>query len=1149
MEISSWVQERERKPRHRRDGDVPSPAATLPARKFSPDSEPHLLARRQLARRVADAPVVLVTAGPGYGKTALLNQIARDGEAPCAWLSFDPADHSAERFLAGLFTAIERAGLNHDARATTPDENLHARADGFLSALAASPDSVRIVLDDFQHVEANEEIVAIVEYLLRYLPNNVQVLIGSRVRPWIPAIERLASQGHLRELTSADLHFSREETRRLIVDQYRLTVGETDLDVLDRALEGWPIALQVWRQVVTTNRAASLNDSTAVLGRVFQRLGNFLQTEIFARQSPAIQTFLLESSILQTLDDKAGDAILGRSDSGLLIDHLERHNLLIVRDGGGNRRYHRVFHEFLRERFARHGRRRRELALSASNYFDARADHAAAIERLLDVGEWSIAANRLQNIAEGATALGSNDRFLGWLKKIPSSVLDLYPRLLISWAEQLDQMGETSEARQVFLRAARLAGREPERQLAALTWSARGLTLIGSHLAGGQVESLIALYEAVLAGLKGDAPERPIVLGVLALARLAGGRPAASDEALEAALGGAVQVGGNRRVELEVQLHAAAPIYFFRGQFSDALRVSERARALAQDLARPADRCLGSLRAAEALVQLGRWADAGPYLDEALATARRQRYRLLQVEAFRILGDAQLAERPDREGGALGHYQAGLGLLRPAQMTDRATETRMILAVANYHRRVGQRMEAVRQAQVAYDNLDSPQSIEEILVEPRVHVALGAALVDVDPTGAKELFRHGTRLAERYGDQAMRSQAALWLATLAMRDGSGPFSASLQAALRADHALLVNPDLGVLLLVEAVRHGEGVDALSNLVVRGGRSAVPSIVPLIDHPAPEVRRQAIELLGKIGDVRVRRQLLRAYKDSDPAIRSAARATLDMLGQPDPPVLRVQFLGRFVVLRDGVAITDGEWKTRKVKSLFKYLVLHPGQFVSQERLMELLWPDANPSAASMNLRTTITSLRRALEPYLEGKASHFIVHQSEGIQFNTAVAYSVDVNEFAEQYRTGIAAADRGIWDSAMVHYQTADQLYAGDFLEEDLYEDWTAVERESFREMHNDLLLRMADINVRQEHFVDAISLCQRVLTLDGSREDVHRRLMAYYAQAGRPVQAIRQFQLCSRILRKEYGVDPSNQTNELFDRIRAEMRGDGKRSP
>ena len=83
-----------------------------------------------------------------------------------------------------------------------------------------------------------------------------------------------------------------------------------------------------------------------------------------------------------------------------------------------------------------------------------------------------------------------------------------------------------------------------------------------------------------------------------------------------------------------------------------------------------------------------------------------------------------------------------------------------------------------------------------------------------------------------------------------------------------------------------------------------------------------------------------------------------------------------------------------------------------------------------------------------------------------------------------------------------------------------------------------MLARLADAARRDGDCASAIEYASLVLQYDAGREDAHRILMACYAQLGQRVQAMRQYQLCERILREAFDAIPDPATRALYDQMR-----------
>jgi DNA-binding SARP family transcriptional activator len=250
---------------------------------------------------------------------------------------------------------------------------------------------------------------------------------------------------------------------------------------------------------------------------------------------------------------------------------------------------------------------------------------------------------------------------------------------------------------------------------------------------------------------------------------------------------------------------------------------------------------------------------------------------------------------------------------------------------------------------------------------------------------------------------------------------------------------------------------------------------------------------------------------------------------------PPSLLVYCLGPFRVYHNNQLITD--WDSLKARSILKYLVAHRGTPIGKEILMDIFWQDADPEAARRNLHQAIYSLRQALR---RGQPDfQHVQFESECYLLNPELEIWLDFGEFEEHAQAGRRLEVAGQLAKALAEYGIAEGLYQGDFLEEDLYEDWARVQREHLRNMYLDILGRLIGYYLQQGEYVAATALCQKILAHDNCHEEAHRRLMHCYLAQGQRHLAMRQYQACVESLKEELDLTPSEETAVLYQRITA----------
>ena len=286
----------------------------------------------------------------------------------------------------------------------------------------------------------------------------------------------------------------------------------------------------------------------------------------------------------------------------------------------------------------------------------------------------------------------------------------------------------------------------------------------------------------------------------------------------------------------------------------------------------------------------------------------------------------------------------------------------------------------------------------------------------------------------------------------------------------------------------------------------------------------------------------------------AVPEAVRQTVEEIAKPeaagrpreesdaDLTRLRVRFFGHFEVLCDGEPVSL--WRNGKAPTILKYLIANRTRPVSQDHLMGWLWPESNLKKARWSLNSAIHGLRKLLSrsPSLNnghatGHATGYVVLEEGHYRLCPSIRLSTDVEEFDERYERGLRLEAEGRGQEAAAEYEAAVELYGGDYLVEDLYEDWTMVERERLSNAYMDMLGRLAEHHMGSGRPQEGIRACYRALEKDRCHEDSHRMLMRCYARLGLRGRALRQYRLCERILVQEYGMFPSPETNALYERL------------
>ena len=230
------------------------------------------------------------------------------------------------------------------------------------------------------------------------------------------------------------------------------------------------------------------------------------------------------------------------------------------------------------------------------------------------------------------------------------------------------------------------------------------------------------------------------------------------------------------------------------------------------------------------------------------------------------------------------------------------------------------------------------------------------------------------------------------------------------------------------------------------------------------------------------------------------------------------------------------------TRKAIALLAYLAI-TGKQHGRDSLAALLWPDYSQSNARAALRRTLSALHRSL-------GSPLVEASREVLELPPQADLWVDVNDF---YRCLRECDTHGhphgqVCQDCLPNLESAVHLYRDHFmsgftLRDSIgFDDWQFMQSDGLRQELAGSLERLVVGYTALERYDDATGYAQRWLSLDSLHEPAHRQLMQLYSMAGKRSAALRQYQECVRILEKELGVHPLEETTRLYQDIK-ERRG------
>jgi LuxR family maltose regulon positive regulatory protein len=450
----------------------------LKTKLYIPPVRPGLVSRPRLIERLnvgVHRKLTLISAPAGSGKTTLVSEWVAGGARPVAWLSLDEGDNDLTRFLAHLVAALQTIAPNIgqgvlsvlSSPQLSPTESILTL---LLNEIVTVPDRIVLVLDDYHVIDA-KPVDDTLTFLLEHLPpppDGLHLVIATREDPQLP-LARLRVRGQLTELREADLRFTPSEAAGFLNQVMGLSLSAEEIAALERRTEGWIAGLQM--AALSLQRRTDIADFIQAFTGSHRFVLDYLVEEVLQRQPEHVRSFLLQTSILDRLSGPLCDAVqfgedklpsrsfgtaaegTGRHQDGKgMLEALERGNLFVVPldDKRQWYRYHRLFADVLHSYLMKEQPNQiSTLHQRASEWYERNGLPSDSFSHAIAAEDFPRAAGVAEREWQAMDDSFQSTTWLGWVKKLPQSLIRARPVLSTQYAWSLWLAGEleASEAR------------------------------------------------------------------------------------------------------------------------------------------------------------------------------------------------------------------------------------------------------------------------------------------------------------------------------------------------------------------------------------------------------------------------------------------------------------------------------------------------------------------------------------------------------------------------------------------------------------------------------------------------------------------------------------------------------------------------------
>jgi LuxR family maltose regulon positive regulatory protein len=468
----------------------------------------------------------LVSAPPGFGKTTLvsswIHQMGEGGaldegsgelhsasldlaHSRVAWVSLDEHDNDPARFWEYVIAALLKLNLaigeglpSNLGAAQSP--SLEAILTVLINNLAALQPSIDglfplvLVLEDY-HLITNDAIHEGLNFLIDHQPPSLHIVMTTRSDPPLQLSLR-QGRSEITQIRASDLSFSGDEAAEFLNSVMGLDLSEMDVSALKGRTEGWIAGLHL--------AALSLRDQEDRHAFVNHFAGDdryiadYLVDEVLRLQPPEIQTFLLQTSILEQLCAPLCDAVTHRSHGQAMLSQLERANLFLT--SLDNRRewfrFHPLFADLLRRRLAESNSKAdiADLHQRASRWYAEQGDAIGSIDHALNAREYREAAQLIERQAQEIFSQFRLNTLSTWIQALPQDFVDNRPLLSMIHAWALLATGKFEEV-DLCLRSIESSVNARAVTVASQDWRSLDPKIRGALVEVTVVRSVVAITE------------------------------------------------------------------------------------------------------------------------------------------------------------------------------------------------------------------------------------------------------------------------------------------------------------------------------------------------------------------------------------------------------------------------------------------------------------------------------------------------------------------------------------------------------------------------------------------------------------------------------------------------------------------------------
>ena len=248
------------------------------------------------------------------------------------------------------------------------------------------------------------------------------------------------------------------------------------------------------------------------------------------------------------------------------------------------------------------------------------------------------------------------------------------------------------------------------------------------------------------------------------------------------------------------------------------------------------------------------------------------------------------------------------------------------------------------------------------------------------------------------------------------------------------------------------------------------------------------------------------------------------------------IKVNMLGEFSISYGGKIINDQLNRSKKLWTLLEYLIFFRKREVSQNELIELLWPEGEEVTNPANtLKTLLYRVRSLVEELGFEDGSQVVVYRRGAYAWSPSIPSAIDIEVFDELCAK--AEMPNVSKNERLEHMMNAIRIHKGDFLPKSELESWVVPINTYYRSQYVKLVSKTIELLQDASRDEDIIDVCQKAIIIDPYEELFHLSMINSLVNTGKQQQALSHYGYVMELFFNKFGITPSEELTTLYKKV------------